>query len=101
MDDDSSKRENLVTFEVERCIADAIQIVTGCTVGRRNLRLVNVDKFAATFVDVSNGRDVRISSRRDARASARKFAERNGWVASGESIEEFSEYEKEIIVRAY
>ena len=102
MDDDPSKRENLVTFvEVERCIADAIQIVTGCTVGRRNLKLVNVGKFAATFVDVSNGRGVRISSRKDARASAMRFAERNGWVASGEPIEEFSEREKEMIVRAY
>lgn len=29
------------------------------------------------------------------------FAERNGWIASGERIEEFSEREKEIIVRAY
>jgi formylmethanofuran dehydrogenase subunit E len=102
MNDDPSKRENLVTFvEVERCIADAIQIVTGCTVGRRNLKLVNVGKFAATFVDASNGRGVRISSRKDARASAMRFAERNGWVASGEPIEEFSEREKEMIVRAY
>jgi formylmethanofuran dehydrogenase subunit E len=99
---DPSKRENLVTFvEVERCIADAIQIVTGCTVGRRNLKLVNVGKFAATFVDVSNGKGVRISSRKDTRASAMKFAERNGWIASGEPIEEFSQREKEIIIRAY
>jgi len=100
--DDPSKREKLVTFvEVERCIADAIQIVTGCTVGRRNLKLVNVGKFAATFVDVSKGNGVRISSRKDARGSAMRFAERNGWIASGELIEEFSEREKEIIVRAY
>ena len=102
MDDDPSKRENLVTYvEVERCIADAIQIVTGCTVGRRNLKLVNVGKFAATFVDVSNGKGVRISSRKDTHASAMNFAERNGWIASGEPIEEFSQREKEIIIRAY
>jgi formylmethanofuran dehydrogenase subunit E len=99
---DFSERENLMTFvEVERCIADAIQIVTGCTVGRRNLKLVNVGKFAATFVDVSNGKGVRISSRKDTRASAMKFAERNGWIAPGEPIEEFSQREKEIIIRAY
>jgi formylmethanofuran dehydrogenase subunit E len=100
--DDPSKRENLVTFvEVERCIADAIQIVTGCTVGRRNLKLVNTGKFAATFVDISNGEGVRISSRKDAHALAMRFAERSGWIASGEIIEEFSEREKQMIVRAY
>jgi formylmethanofuran dehydrogenase subunit E len=100
--DDPSKRENLVTFvEAERCIADAIQIVTGCTLGRRNLKLVNIGKFAATFVDISNGEGVRISSRKDAHASAMRFAERSGWLARGEIIEEFSEPEKRMIIRAY
>ncbi len=99
---DPSKRQNLVVFvEVDRCIADAIQIVTGCTVGRRNLKLVDIGKFAATFLDTSNGSAVRISSRKDARPSAMRFAERNGRIAPGELVEEFSQREKEIIVRAY
>jgi len=99
---DPSKRHDLIVFaEIDRCITDAISVATGCTPGRRNLKLVNYGKFAATFVNTSNGRAVRISLRKDAINSAIRFAERNGWIAPGERIEEFSEREKEIIIRAY
>ena len=99
---DPSKRQSLIIFvEIDRCISDAIQAATGRSLGRRNLKLVNYGKFAATFVDTSNGRAVRIASRKDARDLAMRFAEREGWIAPGEQIMEFSEREKDIIVRAY
>lgn len=84
---DPSKRHDLVVFaEINCCIADAISVTTGCTLGRRNLKLVNQGKFAATFSNISNGKAVRISSRKDARNSAMRWAERNGWIALGERI---------------
>jgi formylmethanofuran dehydrogenase subunit E len=99
---DLSKRQDLIVFaEIDRCITDAISVATGCTPGRRNLKLVNYGKFAATFVNISNGKAVRISSRKDARDSAMKFAERNGWIVPGERIQEFSDHERELIVKAY
>ena len=97
-----SKRHDLIVFaEIDRCITDAISVATGCTPGRRNLKLVNYGKFAATFVNISNGRAVRVSSRKDARDAAMRFAERNGWTAPGERIQEFSDREKEIIIKGY
>lgn len=99
---DPSKRDSLVIFvEIDRCITDAIQVATGRTLGRRNLKLVNYGKFAATFADISNGRAVRVSSRRDARDLAMRFSQRKGWIAPGEQIGEFSERERDLMVRAY
>lgn len=97
-----SKRRDLVVYvEVDRCIADAIQVVSGCTIGHRSLKFIDYGKFAATFVDFSNDRAVRICSKKDARLSAMKFAEKQGWLKPGERIEEFTDREKELIVRAY
>jgi formylmethanofuran dehydrogenase subunit E len=99
---DPSKRHDLMVFaEIDRCITDAISVATGCTLGRRNLKLVNYGKFAATFVNISNGRAVRVSSRTDARDAAMRFAEKNGWILPGEQIQEFSDREKELIIKGY
>ncbi len=99
---DPSKRHDLIVFaEIDRCITDAISVATGCTVGKRNLKLVNYGKFAATFVNTSNAKAVRVASRKDARHSAMRFAERNGWIVPGERLEEFSHREKEILIKGY
>ncbi len=72
-DPKSSKR--LITFaETDRCGCDAIQTVTGCTLGKRTLKFVDYGKLAATFLDTETGRAVRISARADARQTAQSFA---------------------------
>lgn len=72
-DPKSSKR--LVTFiEIDRCGADAVQTVTGCTVGKRTLKVVDYGKLAATFVDTKTGRAVRVCAREGAREAALRFA---------------------------
>jgi formylmethanofuran dehydrogenase subunit E len=43
-------RRMIVLIENDRCIADAIQVVTGTRIGRRSAKLVDVGKMAATFV---------------------------------------------------
>ena len=72
-----------------------------CTIGHRSLKFIDYGKFAATFVDFSNDNAVRISSKKDARLSAMKFAKKQGWLKPDERIEEFTDREKELIVRAY
>lgn len=45
----------IVVIENDRCIADAIQIVTGTRIGRRSAKLINYGKMAASFLDTGSG----------------------------------------------
>ena len=56
--------------EVERCLADAVAVASGLRFGRGSLRLINLGLLAATFLDTSNGRAVRLVSREDSRQAA-------------------------------
>ncbi len=71
-DPKSSKR--LITFvETDRCGTDAVQTVTGCTLGKRTLKFIDYGKLAATFLDTDTGRAVRIAARESARDAALRF----------------------------
>ncbi len=68
-------RKNLVVFiEIDRCASDAIQIVTGCSLGKRTLKHLDYGKMAATFVNVATGEAVRVVARDDARERAGGYA---------------------------
>jgi formylmethanofuran dehydrogenase subunit E len=61
--------KQLVVFvEIDRCATDAIQALTGVSLGKRTLKHVDYGKMAATFVDVARGAAVRVVARDDARA---------------------------------
>lgn len=60
----------LVILETDGCFADGISAATGCTVGKRTLRIEDYGKVAATFVDVHSGRALRIVPRADVRQRA-------------------------------
>jgi len=83
VDDPQGKdRKRLVTFvEIDRCATDAIGVVTGCRLGKRALKFRDWGKMAATFVDVSTGKAIRIaakeSSKRLARAMHPEIADKN------------------------
>lgn len=54
------RNKNLIVYtEIDRCMTDAVQIVTGCTMGHRSLKYIDYGKFAATFVNLATGRAVR------------------------------------------
>jgi formylmethanofuran dehydrogenase subunit E len=54
------KNKNLIVYtEIDRCMTDAVQTVTGCTLGHRSLKHVDYGKFAATFVNLETGKAVR------------------------------------------
>jgi formylmethanofuran dehydrogenase subunit E len=72
LDDPYGKdRKRLVTYiEIDRCMTDAIGVVTGCRLGKRALKFRDWGKVAATFVDLETGRSVRLA----ARESSKKLA---------------------------
>ena len=49
--------------ESDSCAVDAVQFLTGCTVGKGNLILKNVGKMAFSFYRRSDGKSLRIVSR--------------------------------------
>ncbi|MBV8205339.1 MAG: TraR/DksA C4-type zinc finger protein [Acidobacteria bacterium] len=64
-------RKRLVVFvEIDRCMTDAISIVTGCRLGKRALKFRDWGKVAATFCDLESGRAVRITARESSKALA-------------------------------
>jgi formylmethanofuran dehydrogenase subunit E len=64
-------RKRLVTFvEIDRCATDAVAVVTGCRLGKRALKFRDWGKMAATFVDVSTGKAVRVAARESSKALA-------------------------------
>jgi formylmethanofuran dehydrogenase subunit E len=67
-------RKRLVTFvEIDRCATDAIAVVTGCRLGKRALKFRDWGKMAATFVDVSTGKAIRIAAKESSKALARSM----------------------------
>jgi formylmethanofuran dehydrogenase subunit E len=63
-----------VFVEIDRCATDAIQVVTGVSVGKRTLKHMDYGKMAATFVNVPADRAVRVVAREEARCLARAWA---------------------------
>ena len=53
---------NLIVYmEIDRCGTDAVQAITGCSLGHRSLKHKDFGKFAATFVDKPKGNAVRVA----------------------------------------
>jgi formylmethanofuran dehydrogenase subunit E len=64
--------KRLVVFvEIDRCATDAIEALTGVSLGKRTLKHVDHGKMAATFVDTTTGAAVRVAAREEARELAR------------------------------
>jgi formylmethanofuran dehydrogenase subunit E len=58
--DPAVKNKNLIVYaEIDRCMTDAVQVISGCTLGHRTLKYVDYGKFAATFVNLTTGKAVR------------------------------------------
>ena len=67
-------RKRLVTYiEIDRCATDAIGVVTGCRLGKRALKFRDWGKMAATFVDLTSNRAIRISAKESSKALARQM----------------------------
>jgi formylmethanofuran dehydrogenase subunit E len=73
-DPHGADRKRLVTFvEIDRCLTDAVAVVTGCRLGKRALKFRDWGKAAATFIDLSSGKAVRISAKETSKHLARQL----------------------------
>jgi formylmethanofuran dehydrogenase subunit E len=73
-DPHGNHRKRLITFvEIDRCATDAVAVVTGCRLGKRALKFRDWGKVAATFVDVSNGKAIRVAVKDSSKALARRM----------------------------
>jgi formylmethanofuran dehydrogenase subunit E len=75
IDDPRGKdRKRLVTFvEIDRCATDAVSVVTGCRLGKRALKFRDWGKVAATFVDVSSEKAIRIAAKESSKTLAKQM----------------------------
>ena len=67
-------RKNILVYvEMDRCATDAVQSVTGCSLGHRTLKFMDYGKMAATFVNLSTNKAVRVFAKDDSRALAKNY----------------------------
>lgn len=67
-------RKNLyVIVEIDRCATDAIQSVTGCSLGKRTLFWKDNGIMAATFVHLGTGKAVRVVAVEESRELSKKY----------------------------
>lgn len=64
------RKKLYVVVEIDRCATDAIQSVTGCTLGKRSMKWLDHGIMAATFVNLESNRAVRVTALEEARTSA-------------------------------
>lgn len=67
-------RKGLMVFvEMDRCATDAVQSVTGCSLGHRTMKFMDYGKMAATYVNLKTGRAVRVIAKEEAREKAKEY----------------------------
>ncbi len=67
-------RKSLIVYvEIDRCATDAIQSVTGCSLGHRTMKFFDYGKMAATFLNIKENKAVRILAKEDARQKAKDY----------------------------
>ncbi len=73
-DPKGTDRKSLMIFvEMDRCATDAVQSVTGCSLGHRTMKFLDYGKMAATYVNLTTGRAVRILAKEGSRERARDY----------------------------
>jgi len=67
-------RKSIIVFvEMDRCATDAVQSVTGCSLGHRTLKFMDYGKMAATFLNLRTGKAVRLIAKEDSRRKAKEY----------------------------
>ena len=72
IDPKGNDRKNIIVFvEMDRCATDAVQSVTGCSLGKRSMKFMDYGKMAATFANIKTGKAARVVAREDSRGKAK------------------------------
>jgi formylmethanofuran dehydrogenase subunit E len=67
------RKQIIVFVEMDRCATDAVQTVTGCSLGRRTMKFMDFGKMAATFLNLRTGNAVRVLAREESRWKAKEL----------------------------
>ena len=67
------RKKLYVIVEIDRCATDAIQSVTGCSLGKRSMRWLDYGVMAATFINLETGKAVRITALEEAREHSKNY----------------------------
>ncbi len=67
------RRDFIVFVEIDRCATDAVQSVTGCSLGKRSLKFKDFGIMAATFLNLKSGKAVRVIAREEAREDSKRY----------------------------
>jgi len=73
-DPKAQRKEFYVLVEIDRCATDAIQSVTGCSLGKRSMKWLDYGIMAATFVNLKTNQAVRITALEEARETSKNYA---------------------------
>ncbi len=75
-DPKGADRKKLCIFvEIDRCATDAIQSVTGCSLGKRSMKFIDHGVMAATFVNLESQKAVRITALEEAREASKRYCD--------------------------
>src|SRR5579863_23274 len=66
----------IILPEIDGCFADGLMVPSGCSIGHRTLRIVDLGKIAATVADTRTNRAIRIWPRPSIRLAACGYAPR-------------------------
>lgn len=83
------EKKLIAVSETARCLADAMQVTTGCTMGHGNAFVEDYGKLAITLARVDTKRGVRVALRRDAHGLSplmRRWMLREGRLTKEEEV---------------
>ncbi len=69
----AERKKLYVIVEIDRCATDAIQSVTGCSLGKRSMRWLDLGIMAATFINLESGVSVRVTALEESRELSKKY----------------------------
>lgn len=73
-DPKGADRKKLYVFvEIDRCATDAIQTVTGCSLGKRSMKWIDHGVMAATFVNLESTMAIRVTALEESRELSKKY----------------------------
>ena len=84
----SSDEEGVAVVETDMCAVDAIQYMTGCTLGKGNLVHLDYGKNAYTFLRRSDGKAIRVAPRPGALMRSPEHSELMSKVRDGRATDE-------------
>lgn len=84
----SADEELVAIVENDNCSVDAVQVLTGCTMGKGNLFYRNYGKNVFTFGRRDRGEAVRVAVKGPGKVLGREFEELRFQVMSGQASEE-------------